>query len=248
MESSISFPCVDAAARILQNEPWTNEESASGGRAVFVISHRGLSGSAPENTLEAFEAVVRLGVHGIETDVRVSADEQLILFHDRTVKGMAVGDLSAEHIRQLVGYHVPTLAEAVASWPELLWVLELKTPAAVEPLVDFVGRMTRPENFLVISFWHQAIREVALRSTVPCGLLVAHCPDRLNGLARAVRLRRVRTLVWCFEFCSPALIVDAAARGWRSFVYGPETRLEHEACRRWGFEGVITDYPAWLLS
>ncbi|MBD1401557.1 glycerophosphodiester phosphodiesterase [Pelovirga terrestris] len=51
-----------------------------------ICAHRGARSIAPENTLLAFEAAQRSGAHLLETDVQMSADEQLVLFHDRGLK------------------------------------------------------------------------------------------------------------------------------------------------------------------
>ena len=47
-----------------------------------VIAHRGASAHAPENTLPAFRRALVLGAREIELDVRFSADEEIIVFHD----------------------------------------------------------------------------------------------------------------------------------------------------------------------
>lgn len=51
-----------------------------------VCAHRGARSIAPENTLLAFELAQRCGAHLLETDVQMTADEQLLLFHDRGLK------------------------------------------------------------------------------------------------------------------------------------------------------------------
>ena len=43
---------------------------------ALVIAHRGASGYAPENTLEAFELATTLGADGIELDIHLSADNK----------------------------------------------------------------------------------------------------------------------------------------------------------------------------
>jgi glycerophosphoryl diester phosphodiesterase len=48
-----------------------------------VIAHRGASATAPENTLEAFQAAVDLGCRVLETDIHVTRDGVLVAFHDR---------------------------------------------------------------------------------------------------------------------------------------------------------------------
>lgn len=51
----------------------------------FIFAHRGASGYAPENTLESFELAVRMGADGVELDVHLSADGELVVIHDETV-------------------------------------------------------------------------------------------------------------------------------------------------------------------
>ncbi len=51
----------------------------------ILFAHRGASASAPENTLAAFRLAVRQGAPAIELDVKLSADGQVMVFHDPTV-------------------------------------------------------------------------------------------------------------------------------------------------------------------
>ncbi|KAJ7129188.1 PLC-like phosphodiesterase [Mycena epipterygia] len=44
--------------------------------------HRGASARFPENTLASFEAAIRDGAEGIESDVHVSLDDVVVMFHD----------------------------------------------------------------------------------------------------------------------------------------------------------------------
>ena len=47
-----------------------------------VIAHRGASGSAPENTLEAFGLALRQGADAFELDVRLTSDGVPVVLHD----------------------------------------------------------------------------------------------------------------------------------------------------------------------
>ncbi len=50
------------------------------------IAHRGGADLWPENTLPAFEGALASGADGAELDVHLSADGELIVFHDETLK------------------------------------------------------------------------------------------------------------------------------------------------------------------
>lgn len=92
----------------------------------LVFAHRGASAHAPENTLAAFELALEQGAHGIELDVKLSADGEVVVIHDatvdRTTNGQGrVSQLNLAALRELdagsffsetfIGKKIPTLAE-----------------------------------------------------------------------------------------------------------------------------------------
>ena len=72
---------------------------------ALVIAHRGASAYAPENTMPAFEKALELGAEGIELDVHMTADGEIVVIHDHTIdrtsngKGM-VKDLTLDEIKK----------------------------------------------------------------------------------------------------------------------------------------------------
>ena len=48
----------------------------------MIHGHRGARGLAPENTLTGFACASAIGVHGLELDVLISADEKMVVHHD----------------------------------------------------------------------------------------------------------------------------------------------------------------------
>lgn len=111
---------------------WTQSETN-----ILVAGHRGFSETYPENTLESFQAALDLGVDILETDVRVTRDDQLVLFHDSTLDRTTNGTgLVCEHTLEELkaldagnGYRIPTLMEflqLVKGYPQLLLNIELK--------------------------------------------------------------------------------------------------------------------------
>lgn len=83
------------------------------------IAHKGLSAYYPENTLLAFDKALQAGADGIETDLRLSADEKIVLFHDKSLKRItghsdAPESLTLSALKKLdagSGESIPTLDE-----------------------------------------------------------------------------------------------------------------------------------------
>lgn len=57
----------------------------SGQIMPFVIGHRGIPSVYPENTMISFQAALQAGVDGIESDLHLTLDKQLVLLHDDTL-------------------------------------------------------------------------------------------------------------------------------------------------------------------
>ena len=56
-----------------------------------VWAHRGASGYAPENTLEAFQLAIEQKADGVELDVQLSKDGVLVVIHDESLDRVSDG-------------------------------------------------------------------------------------------------------------------------------------------------------------
>lgn len=118
----------------------------------FIFAHRGASAQAPENTLEAFSLAISMGADGLELDVHLSSDGELMVIHDakvdRTTNGTGyVRDMTLEQLKALDasngkeayrGVKIPTLAEVydlVRDTPVHVNV-EIKTDEAFYPDIE----------------------------------------------------------------------------------------------------------------
>ena len=94
---------------------------------VFVIAHRGDWRNFPENSLEAIESAIQMGVDIVELDVHRTADGALVVCHDKTIdrttngKGK-ISELTLDYIRTrnlraghkvVTRFKMPTLEEAL---------------------------------------------------------------------------------------------------------------------------------------
>ena len=100
-----------------------------------IIAHRGFSQKYPENTLLAFEKAIEAGADGIETDLRLTLDNQIILFHDRNLKKHTDVDAKPESLSLLAlkefdvgrGECIPSLSELLELTQEkVTLILEIK--------------------------------------------------------------------------------------------------------------------------
>ena len=58
----------------------------------LVWAHRGASGYAPENTLAAFEKAVELGADGVELDIQLTKDDEIVVIHDEKIDRTSDGE------------------------------------------------------------------------------------------------------------------------------------------------------------
>lgn len=212
------------------------------------LAHRGDHRHHPENTLDAFAAAASTGFDGVETDVRLAADGEAILYHNRLAPGgVPVAHLTRSELSARCGYTVPTLVEALNALPQLLWNIEIKTLAAAAAALPVLADYQNQRTLLVTSFRHDVVLMAARHLDVACGLLNAHRPAAINSLLHAtLDLPKLRVLVWDFEILDETIIQQANALGFRNFVYGAHTLVEHKLALEYGCHGIISDHPQYL--
>lgn len=69
---------------------------------MHIIAHRGFSAKFPENTLLAFREAINAGAWMIETDIRLSADDVPMIFHDSSLKRVCGRGEGVEDLPQSV--------------------------------------------------------------------------------------------------------------------------------------------------
>jgi len=221
----------------------------------WIVAHRGASSDAPENTLAAFRLAVEQGADMIETDLQLTADGELVAFHDRDLERLtgaagAVEESPLARLRALEvgGQAIPTLGELLAALPPALPLdLELKRRLAdpvslATALAAAIAGSGRP--LLVSSFdWALLERVRALLPSVSLAPLAKSDPlalvsagERLAAAALAVH-RRLASAAW----------IDLARfRGRPVLAY---TVNRADAARRLlelGVAGLFTDRPGEL--
>ena len=145
------------------------------------FAHRGASERAPENTPEAFRLAVEARAGGLELDVHMTRDGEMVVIHDATVDRTtdgsgAVGEMTLEELRGLdAGYRfspdggrsypyrgrgvrIPTLAEVCEEFPATCLNIDIKEPQpGVERAILRVIRGAEGRS-LVVSQYNAVVR------------------------------------------------------------------------------------------
>ncbi len=116
---------------------------------TLILAHRGASGYAPENTMEAFELAAKMGADGIELDVHFTADGEVVVLHDekidRTSNGQGlVTDYTLAELKTFdFGYHFNGEQRKGVKIPTLDEVYELVAPLGM--IVNVEIKSTNPD-------------------------------------------------------------------------------------------------------
>jgi glycerophosphoryl diester phosphodiesterase len=163
----------------------------------------------PENTLTAFEKAMNIpGLAGIELDIQLTSDGELVVIHDervdRTTDGFGfVRDYSLKELKALHIFAGKMRTESIPTMKEVLELLspelkkqlrlniELKTsvynyPGIEEKIVKLVGDMGLEDSIVYSSFYPESLVKVhELNPTAKLGVLddlLSNCLYKAIGL------------------------------------------------------------------
>lgn len=145
-----------------------------------IFAHRGASGTFPENTIPAFKEAASLPIHGVEFDVHMTADHELVVIHDekinRTSNGKGyVKDLTLEELRtfdfgswfapEFTGTTIPTLREVLEVFQSTEHVINIELKSDIFPydgmvqkVIELIEEYQLTARVILSSFDHGAIQ------------------------------------------------------------------------------------------
>lgn len=224
----------------------------------LVIAHRGFTQKHLENTLAAIEAALGLGVDGIEVDLRMTRDGQILIFHDETLERLAglltdvekVDYASLQGVR-LQGEKIPTLEDLLdLVRGRCLLNLEVKTvctlPTHERNLTQVLRRYRCQDNILLSSF--NPLAMIRLRWIAP-EIRRGFLYQKKSPLASlAMSMMKLYSYHGQLENLSPEVVQHGHRKGKKFFVWTVNEEPRMQEMIRWGVEGIITDHPDRLLS
>jgi glycerophosphoryl diester phosphodiesterase len=230
-----------------------------------IVGHRGVrgDGAPPENTLAAFARAAEEGADGVELDVRLTRDAELVVVHDPTLErvtggadGRAIAELTRSELAgvDVGGERAPTLAEALAFCRarRLTVNVEMKRDvpdrfAVARATARLLGGWDPKHPVLVSSFDPPMLFAIAaLAPHVPRALLVNR--TWYFSAARAAPAFGFDAVHVERTIASPAFVRRLRASGAIVQAWTVNHPIEANDLAAIGVDGIISDRPAELLA
>lgn len=212
-----------------------------------IIAHRGASGHAAQNSVEAFRRARELGADAVELDIHATPDGVLLVHHDALVPG--IGPIPARPARDFAGYRlangepIPTLAAALQASEGLdVWV-EVKTlpPESDALLLEVLDRGPTPARYAVHGFDHRIVTRLGQRRpTLRRGALLA---SYLLDSVAAVRGTGAAVLWQDARLIDAALVESIHAASLSLIAWTVNEDAEAERLIRLGVDGLCGNFP-----
>ena len=235
---------------------------------TLVFGHRGAMARAPMNTMASFELAKSQGADGIELDIHLSRDGQLVVIHDETVDATTngrgdVADLTVEQLKRLdagawfareyADQRIPTLDEVFEGFgDDLLINVEIKTSRETvgrleKRLADCVRRHNLRERVMVSCFDPVILRRVKqMMPMVMMGFIYQpdmpaahHLP--LKALWHEARHPR-------HDMVDEGYMNWARAQGYYVNVWTVNEPIRALELRRLGVNAIMTDAPDTIVA
>jgi glycerophosphoryl diester phosphodiesterase len=232
---------------------------------MLKIGHRGAKGYEPENTCVSFQKALDMQVDGIELDVHLSADGEIIVIHDETIdrttngKGF-VNALSLHELKafRINGTHDPRhLAELAQQIPTLKEVfdlvnqdcfinIELKDFEATDKVVSLIEKYVNKKGwkyhrFLVSSFDWNALQQVAfLNDKIPIGVLTETDLDLALAFAKFIQAKSIHPH---FHLLTKENTAQMQGKGLQVFPWTINEVEDIQKIKTFNVNGIITDFP-----
>lgn len=230
---------------------------------IINFAHRGSSKICPENTMAAFKKALEQGATGIETDVQLTKDGQMVLIHDETLDRTTSGtgwvkDYSLQELQELdagskfdpafQGERIPTLDELLELVKDSGTIvnIELKNGTILyegleQKVIERVRAFQMADRVVISSFNHYSLylcKQIA--PEIRTGILY------MEGLYEpweyAATLQADALHAYHFAVL-PEFVQGAKALGKAYHPFTVNDIKEMQRLLEAGVDGIITDYP-----
>ncbi|MCM1991047.1 glycerophosphodiester phosphodiesterase [Oceanirhabdus seepicola] len=233
-----------------------------------IFAHRGYSGKYPENTLKSFKKAIDYGAQGIETDVQMSRDGELILIHDekidRTSNGTGyVFNMSYNELLELDfgewkrkkfrGEKIPKLSELLELVQDknIELNLEIKNniihyPNIEEKIITLISDFQMEDRVIISSFNHESVLKCkSINKKIRCGPLTY---SNLINPHKYINEYKFDTFHPMYRSLDSEKIQVLKNNGTPIYTYTVDIKEEMNFLIKNGIEGIITNEIEIALS
>lgn len=235
-----------------------------------IIAHRGFSGVYPENTMLAFRKAIEIGADGIELDVHLSKDGQVMIIHDEALKRTTgldgvISDYTREELEKIsagktkndeFGFTpIPSLEEYLAFMAEhkdKFTNIELKTapvyyPEIEEKTLELVRKFDLEKNIIYSSFnWLSIERMQRLGTISETGLLFSGM--KLYNQAHIIKSLGINYFHPDFNDLTDEIVKSYLDNKVGLNVWTVNEIEDMKVCLSWDIDGLITNFPDRAIS
>ncbi|MDD7255592.1 glycerophosphodiester phosphodiesterase [Bullifex porci] len=235
-----------------------------------IIAHRGFSGIYPENTMLAFKKAIEIGADGIELDVHLSKDGQVMIIHDEALKRTTgldgvISDYTRAELEKIsagktkndeFGFTpIPSLEEYLAFMAEhrdKITNIELKTapvyyPEIEEKTLELVRKFDLEKNIIYSSFnWLSIERMQRLGTISETGLLFSGM--KLYNQAHIIKSLGINYFHPDFNDLTDEIVKSYLDNKVGLNVWTVNEIEDMKVCLSWNIDGLITNFPDRAIS
>lgn len=222
---------------------------------MLKIGHRGAKGHEPENTIVAFQKAIDLGCDGIELDVHLSLDKEIIVIHDETidrttngtgfVDQMTLSELKKFRIDN--NHEIPTLDEVCAILNHNMLInIELKSFETAEKVIEFIVKSILEknytyQNFIISSFdWSALTFCHAKARGILLGVLTDNSIESAVSFAKKINAFAINPHYKLLNEANVKLIHD---NGFKIHPWTVNELKDINKMKILKVDGIISDFP-----
>ena len=216
---------------------------------ILKIGHRGAKGFEPENTLISFQKAIDLKLDGIELDVHLSSDGEIMVIHDETIDRTSNGKgfVNQFTASQLKEFGIPTLIEVLELVNRNCFVnIELKGIGTVKAVVELIVHYILEKNwsytdFLVSSFDWKMLEEVyLLHPKIRIGVLTEESVEKALAFAKKTKAFSIHPDYRLLTKENVALMQE---NGFEVYPWTVNSTEDIEKIKSFHVNGIISDFP-----
>ena len=216
---------------------------------MLKIGHRGAKGYEPENTLISFGKAIDLDVDGIELDVHLSSDGEIMVIHDKTIDRTTNGKGFVENFTssQLKELDIPTLIEVLDLVNcNCLVNIELKGIGTAKPVIELIEHFTLDKNwnytdFLVSSFEWKMLEEVhLLNPKIRIGVLTEESIEKALAFAKKIKAFSIHP---DYALLSKENVALMQENGFEVYPWTVNSNEDIQKIKSFNVNGIISDFP-----